>query len=93
MQRYERALNSKDLIFRTFMIALRDAIFINSGEDLNAVKNKIIRKKEKRGETVDEIALSELLINGRIRRFIPPKDILGPRIQKVVDFFEVVLFY
>ena len=92
MQRYERALNSKDLIVRTLMIALRDAIFINSVDDLKSVQEMIKRKKENRGERVDEIALSELLINGRIRRFIPPKEILESRVQSVVDFFEVMLF-
>ena len=44
MQRYERAMNSKDLLFSSFMASLRDAIFVNSEIDMENVKAMLARK-------------------------------------------------
>ena len=91
MQRYERALNTKDINYSLFMAHLREAIFIYCADDIENVMYKF-RNQGLTDEQIERLSTSQFVKNGKVRRFIPPKDILAERVQKVVDFHLVFNF-
>ena len=85
MQRYEKALNSKDIYFKMFIFRLRDAIFVNNQEDID----RVLEMWERRNNNIERTPMTDVINKGQVRRHIPDKETLAERVQGVVDYFEV----
>ncbi|KAI3653227.1 hypothetical protein MP228_002652 [Amoeboaphelidium protococcarum] len=87
MERYP--VKKKHPLYSLFASNLRDAIFICSEEDMQDVKS-VLQQRGVSDKQMDQIKRSYLLRNGKVRRFVPPADILSNRIDQVVQMFRAV---
>ena len=88
MDRIFRLLSKKHTAFRAFAHDLSEAIFLRDGDDEAQVRAVL----ENKGINWDYArrALSPSL-NRRIRRYIPPRDILVPRLETLFNGYRNVI--
>lgn len=85
LQRYGRSISTRHPLRGAFMHCLRDAFFINSHSDYDAVKQHLIRRGM---SELDVEQLGRRFFVSRIRRFVPRPSVLAHRVQSVYRVFE-----
>lgn len=79
----------KDPLATSFILSLRDAIFINDEDDKNASIKALVQKGVDE-ECAKSAGFSKLNARGQIKRHIPRPDILTKNIEAVVKAFSSI---
>jgi hypothetical protein len=89
MQRYEEGcVNKTDVMYGLFMHKLKQAIFIDNGDDVRVLKAWL---EKARGMSAEDIKrLPSAYVSARVRRHVPPPLELATRLEGVYQAFKPV---